>query len=122
VSARERESEDRERFSLRICSRACGGSSSSSSSGVGGASGGVPSAGTKKVPPVSARGWREGGVILRARDFARGEDRRRWAKRRVAMCVEVTVAGSSAEDEAGGDARACRRGVMGGASEGPADS
>jgi hypothetical protein len=55
----------------------------------------------------------------RARDLARAEERRRWEKRRVARCVEATVAGSRPTDELGGDARECRRGVIGGASEGP---
>lgn len=123
VSAREREREERERFSLRICSKACGGSSSSSSaSGAGGSSGGAPSAGTKKFPaPGSLREARDGGVMERAKDLAREEERRRWENRRVARCVELMVAGSRAAAELGGEMREWRRGVIGGASEGPAD-
>ena len=59
------------------------------------------------------------GVINRANDLTRAEDRRRWEKRRVARCVDATLVGSMADVALGGDVRACRRGVIGGAPDGP---
>lgn len=46
------------------------------------------------------------GVINRTNDLTRGEDRRRWENRRAARCVDVTLAGSGADDELGGVMRA----------------
>jgi hypothetical protein len=51
VLAREQDKSAKDRFSLRIWRRVCGGSSSSDSGG-GTGGGGVPSVGTKKVPSV----------------------------------------------------------------------
>lgn len=58
-------------------------------------------------------------MMDRARVFARGDERRRCEKRRVARWVDVTREGSR-EVELGGEARAYRRGVTGGASDGSA--
>lgn len=52
-------------------------------------------------------------MINRANDFTRGEDRRRWEKRRAARCVDVTLAGSRVDVALGGVMRACRSGVIG---------
>lgn len=115
VSARLLESNANARCSLIICSRLCGSSSSSGSgSGAAAAGGGPPSAGTKKLPPLSCellRCW--GGKILLASALAREEKRTRSAKRRVARCVLVTAAMSNG-DEVGGAIRAWRSGVTGG--------
>lgn len=51
--ARERDRNESDRFSVRICRSVCGGSSSSSGSGAEDSAGGAPSAGTKKWPAVS---------------------------------------------------------------------
>lgn len=105
--ARERDSSESDRFSVRVYSSDCGSSSSSGSSGAGG---GAPSAGTKKADSEDG-GVTGGGMIRRAAAFARGEDRRRWPNISVATCVEVTAARSRVEVVFGGADRACRRGV-----------
>jgi hypothetical protein len=58
-------------------------------------------------------------MINRAKDLTRGEDRRRWEKRRAARCIDVTFAGLSAGVALGGDVRACKSGVIGGAERAP---
>ena len=122
MSARERDRKAKDRFSLRIWRSVCGGSSSSDSSGGAGAVG-VPSAGTKKPPSeCSGRVETGEGMINLAEDLTRGEDRRRWEKRRVAKCVDVTLAALSTGVALGGDARACKRGVTAGAERGPGQS
>lgn len=117
MSARERDRNAKDRFSLRIWRSVCGGSSSSAG---GGAGGGVPSVRTKKAPSeCSDRAETGEGMINRAKDLTRGEDRRRWEKRRAARCVDVTLTGLSAGVAFGDDVRACKRGVTGGAEREP---
>lgn len=119
MSALERDRNDKDRFSLRIWRSVCGGSSSSDSGG-GAGGGGVPSAGTNKSPSERSGRVETGeGMINRAEDLTRGEDRMRWEKRRAATCVDVTLAELSTGVALGGDVRACKRGVIGGAERGP---
>lgn len=95
-----------ERFSQTVWSSVWGGSSSSSA-GTGGG-GALPSAGTKKSPPVVE--VTVGGMIDLANDLDLGHCRTRWAKMSEAKWVEVMSAGLGGEE--GGITRQCSRGVM----------